>query len=244
MQERLVQSEKLAALGEMAANVAHELRNPLVSIGGFARRLHKSIEDPKNKRYTTIVIKEVNRLEKILNNVLSFTRRPMYKFEPCQIHKVVNETLEIYYEEMVDKKIECHKEYSEDLPVIEIDRLQFKQALINLVANAIQAMPKGGSLWIRIFEDQLLDNKGLTIEITDTGGGVSEDILHNVFNPFFTTKTIGTGLGLAITHKIVTLHNGRIGLKNEPGKGATFIIKLPLKQRKEATPKKLPHEYI
>lgn len=228
--ERLLQSEKLAALGEMAANVAHEIRNPLTSLGGFARRLYKTLERATEKKYAGIMVKEVERLEKLLTDVLILSKKNAGAFKSHNINKIIDSTLMQLNEEFNAKQIEVVKELTEYLPDIYCDSQQLKQVFINLVTNAIQAMQEGGTLTVATYlitEDDLSGYLG--ISVTDTGGGISEKSLSNIFNPFFTTKDSGTGLGLSITHRIVSHHHGEIEVINRPGEGATFIVKLPVK---------------
>jgi signal transduction histidine kinase len=231
LHDRLIQSEKMAALGEMAASIAHEIRNPLVSIGGFARRLDSKLDASNpEKRYSRIIVKEVSRLEKVLQEVLAFSRSSEPVFSECHITEVLEEALEVLEDRFADCGIDVVKGYSQKPPPIHSDSNQLKQVFINLFANSIQAMAKGGRLTIGCEHDEMDDN--VVVSVSDTGGGISEEIITNIFNPFFTTKHTGTGLGLAITHRVVEMHGGSIQVKNRAGAGVTFVLSFPAKKGK------------
>lgn len=227
--ERLLQSEKLAALGEMSANVAHEIRNPLTSLGGFARRLYKRLEGQTERKYAEIIVKEVERLERLLTDVLILSKKSAGPFKSQNINKIIDSTLIQLTEELKGNRIEVVKELTEYLPNLPCDSQQLKQVFINLFTNAIQAMQKGGILSVATYLITENETSYIGVSITDTGGGIPEKSLPNIFNPFFTTKDTGTGLGLSITHRIVGHHRGEIEVINRPGEGATFIVKLPIK---------------
>jgi signal transduction histidine kinase len=228
-QETLIQREKLAALGEMAASVAHEIKNPLVSIGGFTRRLYNKLDnDIYEKRYTEAIIREVDRLEGILNDILSFSKASSVSFEKFNLNQIIAETLMGMEDELKSQGIEVEQSLDGNLPEMSCDYQQIKQVFINLFSNSRDAMGGGGRLTVRTFP---LSQKGLdyiSIEIGDTGGGIPSEVLHNIFNPFFTTKGWGTGLGLAICHRIIDGHRGVIEVDNDPGRGVTFTVKLPV----------------
>ncbi|MEW5723662.1 MAG: GAF domain-containing protein [Thermodesulfobacteriota bacterium] len=226
--ERLIEAEKMAALGEMAAGMAHEIRNPLVSIGGFTRRLLKTMnEDSPHKVYVEVIINEVTRLEKTLSEILDFSRDTLSQFEEVNINDVVSEALYIMRREFKEELIEVAKEMG-DVPTVLIDVRQIKQVLFNLFFNACQAMESGGGLRVKTYLTKEGDRAFVATEVTDTGPGISPEVLPNIFNPFFTTKDAGTGLGLSIVHKIVSRHHGEIDVVNREGQGASFIIKLPV----------------
>jgi len=229
VQDQLVQSEKLAALGEMAAAMAHEIRNPLVTLGGFARRLAKDADlKEQGRKYVEIIVKEVSRLEKILEDILTFSRKSELRFQESDVNTILRETLEVLSEEIAEKEIEVNKILLTGLHKVKVDTQQIKQVFINIIQNSIEAMPERGRLNIVTYNNRLGDQDGVTIEFSDTGGGIPPEILDNIFNPFFTTKDSGTGLGLAIAHRIIENHHGIISVKNRPGKGVTFVINLPV----------------
>jgi len=234
-QTRLIHSEKLAALGEVVASIAHEIKNPLVSIGGFARRLERNLRDNSaEKKYMRIVLKEVNRLENILNQTLAYSKEIPLPSRAQQINRIIEDSLSILEGEIKDRNISVSKELDPNLPPLASDPEQIKQIFLNLFLNAIQAMGKNGQLSVKTFLARPRKRDILQIEVTDTGGGIPQEDLENIFNPFFTTKHDGTGLGLAITHKIITRYGGEIEVVNHPGAGATFVIRFPLPGPKAA----------
>ncbi|MCX7793191.1 MAG: PAS domain S-box protein [Thermodesulfovibrionales bacterium] len=222
LREMLQASEKMAALGEVAAKVAHEIRNPLVSVGGFARRLEARL-DGKLKEYASIITKEVNRLENILHDILSFVRGMGLAIEETDINSLLDDIVLLYREELNNRKIQVRKEYNTFLR-LPVDAGRIKEAVINIFTNAIQAIERDGI--ITIITDKK-NSEGVII-IKDTGPGINEKDLPNIFNPFFTTKAGGTGLGLAITKRIIDEHGGRIEVETVIGKGTSFKIFLPL----------------
>jgi two-component system, NtrC family, sensor histidine kinase HydH len=230
-QDRLVQSEKLMALGEMVARIAHEIKNPLTAIGGFARRIAspparggaQSLE-----RYARIILKEVERLERIINETLYFSREMVSAFRIVNLNVEIREVLWMFREELEETRISAVVDLSPDLPSISADPDQIRQVVWNLVSNAIQAMGGSGILTVVTHIADPAEGTGVVLEVSDTGGGISHDVVHNIFNPFFTTKAKGTGLGLPIVHAIVEKHGGTIHLDNREGVGVAFSIFLPL----------------
>ncbi|MCL5965723.1 MAG: GAF domain-containing protein [Deltaproteobacteria bacterium] len=229
-QDRLVQSEKLAALGEMAAKIAHEIKNPLTVIGGFAARMarkEREAADAVSGRYTGIILKEVQRLERIIHQTLYFSRDVVPAFRPVSVCAEIRDVLAMFRDELDEAGIETVTGRGEDLPEIQGDPDQVRQLLWNLISNAIQAMERGGTLTVRARPATPEEGDGVVLHIGDTGGGIPHDIVHNIFNPFFTTKAKGTGLGLPIVHAIVEKHGGSIHLDNREGEGVNFFIFLP-----------------
>jgi signal transduction histidine kinase len=230
-QDRLVQSEKLMALGEMVARIAHEIKNPLTAIGGFARRIASppagggahSLE-----RYAQIILKEVERLERIINETLYFSREMVPAFRIVNLNVEIREVLWMFREEFEEARISAVVDLSLGLPSISADPDQIRQVVWNLVSNAIQAMVGGGILTVVTHIADPAEGTGVVLEVSDTGGGIPHDVVHNIFNPFFTTKAKGTGLGLPIVHAIVEKHGGTIHLDNREGVGVAFSIFLPL----------------
>jgi len=233
-QEKLIQQEKMAALGEMATSMAHEIRNPLVSIGGFARRLKdKPVSGEQVKKYSEIIYEEVSRLERILQEILAFARESRPLFVATDINKVIDDVFTLYKDTLSSKNIRVKTSISEGMPLISADPQQLKQVFINLFANAEQAMDESGGV---LFIESRLSNQmppEIIIEISNTGPSIPHDIMANIFNPFFTTKSSGTGLGLAIVHRIIDNHKGHIQVKNRPAPddGVTFMITLPVEIR-------------
>ena len=225
-QEQMIQGEKMAALGETAASVTHELRNPLVSIGGFANRLAALLDpDSKEGQYSQIVVREVRRMEEMLSNILAFSRKQMLCLGDCHLERIVEEVLALEAEPLQRASIIVQKEVCPDLPAIQGDEQKLRQVLLNLVANARQTMLSGGTLTVRAYGTVLRGDPALALEVEDTGGGIEPSVMRNIFNPFFTTRQSGTGLGLSIVHRIIEHHHGDIEVQNGE-KGARFIIRL------------------
>ncbi len=233
VQERILHKEKLAALGEMAASVAHEIKNPLMVIGGFARRIRKIIPpyDRKLSWYVEAIIKEVRDLENVVNDILNFSRDTRVKFSKIRISSIIDEALEFFRDELKGGRIEVLKEFDMDADDINADPQQIKQVFINLFSNSFEAMKEKGRLVIKTYGLKHRDTPHVAIEVSDTGGGIPPEMVANIFNPFFTTKVKGTGLGLAIVHRIVENHNGSIDVWNRPGDGVSFIVRLPRYER-------------
>ncbi len=228
IQEQLIQGEKMAVLGEMAAQVAHELRNPLVSIGGFSQRLAKqAFEDPKAKEYANIIAREVKRMEEMLGNILAFSKKQLVCLEDCNIKAVLQEVFDLEYDHCHRQNIEFVSHLQKTLPNILGDYRQLRQVFLNLMINARQVMSDGGFLTVSARSGTLSGDKAVVVEFEDTGGGISPEVMRNMFNPFFSTFDKGTGLGLSISHRIVTHHHGEIEVINSE-QGARFIVSLPV----------------
>ncbi len=225
MYENNLQSERLASIGEGVAHISHEIKNPLVVIGGFTRQVFRELEpDSKAQKKLEIVINEIQRLEDLLVEISDLTRLS----GPQKSFGDINEIVEEVYILMAPEFKKCHIEANSceqsSLPLLYFDPKQIKQVLINVVKNSIEAMPDGGEL---VCETELRDNM-LQLRIMDTGKGIHPDKLPDIFDSFVTTKPKGTGLGLAISLKIIRDHGGTIEFESEPGKGTTCIISLPL----------------
>ncbi len=232
----LVHQEKMAALGELSTSIAHEIRNPLVSIGGFARRLNRAMSaEVPEKRYTQTIVKEVERLEKILTDILTYTHEQSGTIKELDLREVIEESLGMISGGGNNGGIQLVKEFSEKLPQVKGDSYQLKHAFFNLINNAYESMNGKGTLSIRMHPFLKNGSSFVRVEVGDTGVGIDSEDLDNIFNPFYTTKTNRLGLGLPIIHKIVTFHQGQIEVDNRPGRGVTFIITFPVM---EAVPKK------
>lgn len=227
-QRRLIEHEKLRSLGEMTANIAHEIKNPLVVIGGFTKRLAKKAHlDESEARYIEIITKEVARLESILTEVLNYVKETPLLFELCNINELLDEVLYLLSSDKGWDEITITKAYDPELPPTLCDVQQIKQVFINILMNSFEAMKGKGSVSISTENTVLHGQQFIAVSITDTGGGVEPSYLDNIFNPFFTTKERGSGLGLAVSNKIVTHHGGEIEVKNKPGEGVAFVVYLP-----------------
>ncbi|HPX61370.1 MAG TPA: ATP-binding protein [Deltaproteobacteria bacterium] len=225
--ERLMHGERLAAIGEMAANLVHELKHPLVTIGGFAGRLVKTLpEGTRERQYAETIIDESVHLENMLSDILAFSRKPTICYSICDMAEIINSSLE--------SSAPLHDEHAirvirniDDAPAYVLgDAYQLKQAFLNLVINATEAMPNGGTLEITAYRSPVKEGM-LIVSIEDTGGGIPLEMQSKLFSPFFTTKHRGTGLGLPIVNRIIQNHNGTITATNS-SHGAVFTVSLPL----------------
>jgi signal transduction histidine kinase len=233
-QTLLVYQEKMAALGELSASIAHEIRNPLVSIGGFARRLDRTLfADAPEKRYTQTIMKEVQRLEKILGNILTYTHEEPVALKKLDLREVMEESLSMMSEGLRNGGIQLTKKFSEKVPEVTGDYYQLKQAFFNLISNAYESMNGKGRLSIRIHPLSMNGTSFVKVEVEDTGAGIDPEALHHIFNPFYTTKDDRLGLGLPIIHKIVTVHQGQIEVNNHPGRGVIFSLTFPAQEEKQ-----------
>jgi len=223
MEERLVRTERLAAIGQLASSVGHELRNPLGVISNSTYYLNTKLKDADGKitKHVSIIQREVGRANKIISDLLDFSKAKPPSLEEGDMNTIIRDTLG---EIKVPENISVKTHLNGKLPRVLLDPDQIRQVFLNIVSNALQVMPEGGRLDIKT------GVKGHFAEITfkDTGEGIPEDNLKKVFNPLFTTKAKGIGLGLSIVKGIVEGHKGRIEVKSKLGKGTTFIVKLPL----------------
>jgi signal transduction histidine kinase len=233
-QTLLIHLEKMVALGEMSTTIAHEIKNPLTSIGGFARRLDRSVpEGSQEKKYSETIIKEVSRLERILSDLLKYTRDESLIFKELDLRDILEESLSMVTEQILSGRIQLVKEFGEEIPKIIGDGYQLKQTFLNLIHNACQAMKEKGILFVRVHSFSKNGSSYVKVEVEDTGNGVDPENLHNIFNPFYSTKESSLGLGLPIVHRIITSHRGQIEVDNRPGKGVNFIITLPAREAVE-----------
>lgn len=219
--------DRLKELGEMAARMAHEIRNPLGGIKGFASLLHQDLKDrPDLQQMALQIIEGAENLNHFVSNILNYTRPFQPQFESADLISFFNDIIHlIKADSSLNQQIECELISQEQTVVAPIDLHLFKSAIINLCVNAIQAMPKGGKLTLEVSHD--LNNA--MIHIKDTGCGIPEELLDKIFSPFFTTKVGGNGLGLSEVHKVIQAHNGTIEVDSQVDKGTTFTIKIPLK---------------
>ncbi len=242
MQEQVARTDRLAAIGELAAGVAHEIRNPLASISGATQMLRPELDlSGEQKVLMDIIVHESKRLDRLLSDFLLYARPQSLTFaESDLIRDVILATVESlqHDERFLKDKITIRVDAPPDLPKITCDAQQLQQACWNFCLNAFQAMPQGGTLLIRAFLDTIDGwNPGMhrqtqvcVISFCDDGVGMEDEVLHNLFHPFYTTKKHGTGLGLAITHTIVKNHHGMIRVKSIPNEGTTFDVILPVNQ--------------
>jgi PAS domain S-box-containing protein len=222
-EEIIRQTDKLSLAGEMAAGVAHEIRNPLTSLNGFIQLIHE--DSDKYHAYTSIMMSELTRLNAIIEEFLMLAKPHSLAFQTDSLQNILHEVILLFESECLLKNVVIHPTISTEPAIILCDRNQLKQVFINLLKNALEAMPEGGSLSI-----QTISKNGHSVEIsiTDTGEGIPASILEHINKPFFTTKKTGTGLGLAVTGKIVQQHKGTLSITSNPGEGTTVSLLLPL----------------
>lgn len=229
--EKMRERDRLAALGEMAAGLAHEIRNPLGAIKGAAQCLDPKDLPPEEKEFIEVIVEEVNRLNGVVSAFLDYARPLKQNFGPTDLNEVVQRTLRLIQND-VPKQIAVKEELAADLPRVNADAEQLKQVLINLVQNAVQALgEKEGAITLRTLRPERFGDfrspEMVELHVSDTGPGIPTDQLVNIFVPFFTTKQQGTGLGLAICQRIVKNHGGAISVQSRVGEGTTFVIRLP-----------------
>jgi two-component system sensor histidine kinase HydH len=223
-QERLVRSERFAAIGEAAAYVSHEIKNPLMVIGGLARQVEKKEGEPPLKEKLHIIQSEVQRLENFLGDLRDFTRPATPVMHKMNINEVIHDVDTLMKEEAKNRGINLVEQLDPQLPTLTADPNQMKQVVLNLVKNAFEAMESGGRV---VLASGTEDNQ-VWFSVKDTGDGMPPDVLEKIFNPFFTTKKKGTGLGLAVINKIVNDHHGSVSVQSLPDQGTTFRISLPV----------------
>lgn len=227
MEEEMRIADKLAAMGELALGVAHEIRNPLGSIKGLASLAKKDDIDPqKRSKYLDIIIKEVDRLERVSNELLDFARQHDLENRPVDINEIVRQVLFLWDLNASLYNIRLTTDLQDSLPPIYGDELKLRQVFINLGRNALQAIGEDGCLLVKTFQDK----DWVVVQITDSGEGIPSNALHKIFEPFFTTKERGSGLGLSVVHQIVSGHGGHIEVDSKYGIGTTFTVKLPVER--------------
>lgn len=234
LQGQVLQAERLVTIGKMAAKVAHEIRNPLSSISLNAELLMDEIDaytGAETEEATSLlgaILSEVERVTKLTEEYLQFSRLPQAQFERTDANELVRELAEVYREQLSQQKIVWESDLDPSIGKLAMDRVQIRRALMNLIRNAIEAMPRGGRLKVSTQKLQC----GALLNVSDTGIGIDSETREKIFDPFFTTKDLGTGLGLAITQQIVAEHKGRLLFRTEKGRGTTFTIMLPYVNRK------------
>ena len=229
-ENRLVQAAKLAAVGEMAAGIAHELNNPLTSVTGFAELVMEDLpEDSPSRPDLDLVVREARRARDVVRRLLDFARQSESARANASLNKVVEDVITLTRHLIHTNGVELKLELQEDLPWVSMDENQMKQVLLNLVHNALQAMPGGGQLEIKTSASQKVGREGIMVSVSDNGVGIKPEDQQRIFEPFFTTRADhgGTGLGLSVTYGIVSDHGGEIELVSQPELGSTFTVWLP-----------------
>jgi two-component system NtrC family sensor kinase len=232
-EQELMQSGKLASLGVLISGVAHELGNPLNNVSLIAQTylsLYDLLGDEEKKNYMEDVYTQSERIKKIVENLLDFSRQKKQELRDWRIRDIVQRSLALVTNQLKISKVKPTVTIAGHLPSVSVDMSQIQQVLVNLFINAIQAMEGGGELFIDAAYDQTNDMVVLTVR--DTGVGIKKEILPNIFDPFFTTKsTKGTGLGLSVSYGIIRQHHGEISVQSEEGRGTTFTVKIPAKDK-------------
>jgi PAS domain S-box-containing protein len=230
-EKRITQTEKLTTVGQISANIAHEIKNPLMGISGAVQVLMKKLEgNPPARETLSKIFEQVQRLDSTLKGLLSFARPQTPYFLKGNVNEIIDQVLFFVAPEAETKRVRITKEMARELPSISLDPDQIKQVFLNIILNALQAMPLGGDLIIRTSNGNGGSSGDIKIVISDTGSGIPEKIRDEIFRPFFTTKIKGTGLGLAICKNIVKEHGGNINFTTELNKGTSFEITLPKEQ--------------
>jgi two-component system NtrC family sensor kinase len=227
MQEALLQSEKLAAMGRLTSQIAHELNNPIYGIMNTLELLKTEIPpESKRRRILELSLSEIQRLSEMLRNMLSFSKPEEEKRRPVKIDELIEGILLMMEKQMRESNIQVETTFDPGIPEIMASTNQMRQVMLNIIKNAKEAMPKGGTLLVRTSKE---DNR-ILIHIQDTGIGIPEEIRAKIFEAFFTTKqkVKGVGLGLSVCYGIIKDHGGEIRVESEEGKGTTFVISLPI----------------
>jgi signal transduction histidine kinase len=236
-QAQLVQSEKLASIGEMSAAVAHGLRNPLASLRAAAQvALHRMKSDPAAGEHLQAIVEEVDRLDRRIGHLLSFSRPAPFRPLHERLPQIVRAVLPAFEPQLAGRGIALDLDLPEDQPEVRVDPMQLEQALVEIFSNALDAMPAGGTLSLRgRVEARDGDARRAVLEVADTGGGIPESVLPSVCDPFFTTRSEGTGLGLAIAKRYVALNGGALEIESAQGRGTTVRLSFPALPADEGT---------
>jgi PAS domain S-box-containing protein len=229
LQEKLLQSERLAALGQMAAHISHEVKNPLVVIGGMARQVLKASGEgpPESGEKLRIIVEEIRRLEEFLAEVGSFAKLSEPRKCPIDLNSLVREMCLKLEASLEENRITLAVNFDPNLPQVQFDPLLLRQVLLNIAKNAIEAMPAGGTLTFTSGRD----NDRVLVRVNDTGEGIAPDIMDKIFQPFYSTKPKGSGLGLAISQTIVRAHQGEIRVESVPHQGTGMTVFLPTESK-------------
>ena len=238
LENQLRRSDRLAAVGTLAAGLAHEIKNPLMSLRTFIRRVPTRFDDEQfRERFESVVPRELERINHIVERLLELARPPRLSFSLVRLPGVLERVVDLYADRIESIGVTVVREFARDVPPIQADDDAVYRACVNLVGNALDAMPGGGRLVLRLGWSNTIDvpsrtrrpfNRRIAIEVEDNGLGIPASTAERIFTPFFTTKDTGSGLGLAITHKIVQDHGGSIDFRSVPGRRTTFRIVLPL----------------
>jgi len=244
LEERLRRADRLAALGTMAAGIAHDIRNPLTSILIFSQLMSLHHDDPEVRaKFDRVVPRELERVQAVIEDMMELARSSTLHLEPTNVNEILAQVLELYETQAASQNVKISREFGPELPICMADRKRLHRCFSNLVANGIQAMAKGGDLRVEtavVPGDVFSDPRGeaavpgapngstIRVVISDTGQGIPPERLSRIFDPFYTTKEKGLGLGMAITHRIIEDHKGSIDVQSQVGLGTTLTVHLPV----------------
>ena len=240
LSQEIIRNQRLASIGRVAAGVAHEVRNPLSSIKGFATYLQqRSPDNPEDQEMSQILIQEVDRLNKVITQLLEVARPVSISGETTLMHDFIKDTLKLIEKKAAEHRVQIEVDLSHEIREAHIDRDRMKQVMLNLYLNALDVMPENGRLKVILSKrvDPItpghdtgaeMNREFLEIQVVDSGKGIAPIDLPHVFDPYFTTKNTGTGLGLAIVYNIIKAHGGKIKAESKPGLGSTVTVLLPL----------------
>lgn len=224
LKSQIRRSERLASLGELMAGIAHEIRNPLTAVKGFVQYLKEVDDEKERKEYMPLIIKEVDRVNRVIETLLYFARPCKTNYTLVDINNLLEETLVLVKNMGAEQQLELMLDLDKTIPQVEGDAEQLKQVLLNLLINAVQATPGSGKISVNTWHE---DSCFVYLSVTDTGSGINQADLNKIFDPFFTTKVAGTGLGLAIAQRIINAHYGRIDIQSELGRGTKVTLQIP-----------------
>jgi signal transduction histidine kinase len=223
-QAEIVQSEKLAALGYLSAGMAHGIRNPLNSIALFVQLIKSGLDETERLEYVEKILKEVDRIDGILGQLLQAAQRPRFKISEVRVDQLLADTLEAFAPQLAQKRIKVVSQVNSNPPAIKADPIEIEQIFANLFLNSIHVMPEEGTLTVQLDHD----DSYIHFKVSDTGPGIAPENLPKVFDPFFTTNSRGTGLGLSVVLRIVKTYQGKIEVEKSDASGTTFSVRLPL----------------
>ncbi|WP_168198337.1 ATP-binding protein [Crassaminicella thermophila] len=223
LESQVKRSEKLSAVGELALGIAHEIRNPLGIIKTISQTIHEDTDDEELEEGLEIIIHEIDRANSVIQSLLNFAKPNVYERKVQSIDGLLQDILLITKKYAQQNHVEMNYELQEDVKLF-VDSEALKQAFVNIIFNAVQAMPKGGKLYISLFKEK----NWVKISFEDTGIGIPQEKIEKIFEPFYTTKDTGTGLGLSITHRIIEEHKGYMGIDSVVGKGTKIDVYLPI----------------
>jgi len=234
LEEKVRRTEKLAAVGQLAAGLAHEIRNPLSSIRGFAQFFRHALKGrPKEQEYAEVMITELDRINRVVTDLLSFANPKAVELEPTDAEELIEHVVRLIEPDIRSKNVEIRRHVAPDMGELPLDAYQLTQAFLNLVLNSLKFVEKGGLIDVKAFLSE--DGSRFVIQVADDGPGIPPENKVKIFDPFFTTRETGTGLGLAIVHKIVENHQGEIDVESPlSGKtgGCRFAIRIPVGKEK------------